>query len=45
MRPLLLELVGNRRQLRYIGRARSASPSEGSSARHQRNQTALIAHA
>ena len=44
-RPLLLELVGDRRPLRYIGRARSASPSEGSSAWHQLNQKALVERA
>jgi len=41
MRPLLEELIGDR-PLRYIGRARSASPSEGSAAWHQMNQKALI---
>ena len=41
VRPLLEELIGDR-PLRYIGRARSASPSEGSSAWHQMNQRALI---
>ena len=30
MRPLLEELIGDRCPLRYIGRARSSSPSEGS---------------
>jgi 2-oxoglutarate dehydrogenase E1 component len=44
-RPLLLELAGDRRPLRYIGRARSASPSEGSSTWHQLNQKALIERA
>jgi 2-oxoglutarate dehydrogenase E1 component len=44
-RPLLLELVGDRRPLRYIGRARSASPSEGSSTWHQLNQKALVERA
>jgi 2-oxoglutarate dehydrogenase E1 component len=41
MRPLLEELIGDR-PLRYIGRARSGSPSEGSAAWHQMNQKALI---
>jgi 2-oxoglutarate dehydrogenase E1 component len=41
MRPLLEELIGDR-PLRYIGRTRSASPSEGSAAWHQMNQKALI---
>jgi 2-oxoglutarate dehydrogenase E1 component len=45
MRPLLEELIGDRCPLRYIGRARSASPSEGSSAWHHMNQKALIERA
>jgi 2-oxoglutarate dehydrogenase E1 component len=45
MRPLLQELLGARRPLRYIGRARSASPSEGSSAWHQLNQRVLVEQA
>ncbi|MEQ1758479.1 MAG: 2-oxoglutarate dehydrogenase E1 component [Vicinamibacterales bacterium] len=44
-RPLLLETLGDRRALRYIGRARSASPSEGSSTWHQLNQKALVERA
>jgi len=44
-RPLLLEAVGDRRPLRYIGRARSSSPSEGSATWHQLNQKALIERA
>ena len=35
VRPLLEELIGDRWPLRYIGRARNSSPSEGSSAWHQ----------
>ena len=42
MRPLLDELLGDRCPLRYIGRARNSSPSEGSSAWHQVNQKALV---
>jgi 2-oxoglutarate dehydrogenase E1 component len=42
MRPLLEELIADRCPLRYIGRARSASPSEGSLAWHQLNQRAII---
>ncbi len=42
MRPLLEELIGDRCPLRYIGRARAASPSEGSAAWHQLNQKQLI---
>jgi 2-oxoglutarate dehydrogenase E1 component len=44
MRPMLEELIGDR-PLRYIGRARSGSPSEGSAAWHQMNQRALIEQA
>ena len=43
-RPLLQELAGDR-PLRYIGRARSSSPSEGSAAWHQLNQKALVEQA
>jgi 2-oxoglutarate dehydrogenase E1 component len=42
VRPLLEEIIGNRYPLRYIGRARSSSPSEGSGAWHQINQNMLI---
>ncbi|HEY1307125.1 MAG TPA: 2-oxoglutarate dehydrogenase E1 component [Vicinamibacterales bacterium] len=45
MRPLLEELIADRCPLRYIGRARSASPSEGSSAWHQLNQRAIVERA
>jgi len=45
MRPRLEELIGDRRPLRYIGRARNSSPSEGSAAWHQLNQTALVEQA
>jgi 2-oxoglutarate dehydrogenase E1 component len=45
MRPQLEELLGERCPLRYVGRARSASPSEGSSAWHQLNQRALVERA
>jgi len=45
VRPLLEELLDGRCPLRYVGRARSASPSEGSAAWHQINQKALIAQA
>ena len=45
VRPLLEELIGDRCPLRYIGRARSSSPSEGSSAWHQLNQKALVEQA
>jgi 2-oxoglutarate dehydrogenase E1 component len=44
MRPLLEEMIGDR-PLRYIGRARSSSPSEGSAAWHQLNQKALVEQA
>ena len=45
VRPLLQEMIGDRCPLRYIGRARSSSPSEGSSAWHQLNQKVLIEQA
>jgi 2-oxoglutarate dehydrogenase E1 component len=45
MRPQLEELIGERCPLRYIGRSRSASPSEGSSAWHQLNQRAIVERA
>jgi 2-oxoglutarate dehydrogenase E1 component len=45
MRPLIQELIGDRCPLRYVGRARSASPSEGSSAWHQLNQRVLVEQA
>jgi len=44
-RPLLEELLNGRCPLRYIGRPRSASPSEGSAAWHQLNQKTLIERA
>jgi 2-oxoglutarate dehydrogenase E1 component len=42
VRPLLELLIDGRCPLRYIGRARSSSPSEGSAAWHQINQKALV---
>jgi 2-oxoglutarate dehydrogenase E1 component len=45
MRPQLEEVLGERCPLRYVGRSRSASPSEGSSAWHQLNQRAIIERA
>ena len=45
MRPLLEELLAERVPLRYIGRTRSSSPSEGSSAWHQLNQRVLVEQA
>jgi 2-oxoglutarate dehydrogenase E1 component len=45
MHPLLEELIGERCPLHYVGRARSSSPSEGSSAWHQLNQKALVERA
>ena len=45
MRPLLEELLADRVPLRYIGRTRSSSPSEGSSAWHQLNQRVLVEQA
>jgi 2-oxoglutarate dehydrogenase E1 component len=40
--PILRELVGDRQELKYAGRPRSASPSEGSSAWHAINQRLLV---
>ena len=45
IRPLLEELLGDKRPLRYIGRPRRASPAEGSTAWHQSNQAAIIRQA
>jgi 2-oxoglutarate dehydrogenase E1 component len=45
VRPLLEELLGGRYPLRYVGRARGSSPSEGSAAWHHVNQETLIAQA
>ena len=45
VRPRLETLIGDRVPLRYVGRARSASPSEGSAAWHQLNQKALVEQA
>ena len=45
VRPLLEGLIDGRYPLRYVGRARSASPSEGSAAWHQLNQKALVERA
>jgi 2-oxoglutarate dehydrogenase E1 component len=46
MRPALESLVGDRRlPVRYLGRPRSASPSEGSAAWHALNQRALVEQA
>jgi 2-oxoglutarate dehydrogenase E1 component len=42
VRPLLEELIDGRWPLRYIGRVRNSSPSEGSSAWHQVNQRAIV---
>jgi 2-oxoglutarate dehydrogenase E1 component len=44
-RPLLQELIGERIPLRYIGRARASSPSEGSATWHQLNQKTLVEQA
>jgi 2-oxoglutarate dehydrogenase E1 component len=42
LRPLLEEVLGDRLTLRYVGRVRSSSPSEGSAAWHQLNQKVLV---
>jgi 2-oxoglutarate dehydrogenase E1 component len=43
--PRLLERLGDRWPLHYVGRPRRASPAEGSSAWHAVNQAAIIAQA
>jgi 2-oxoglutarate dehydrogenase E1 component len=45
VRPLLDEVIDGRWPLRYVGRARNSSPSEGSAAWHQVNQRAVVAQA
>ena len=45
VRPLLVELIGERWPLRYVGRTRSSSPAEGSSAWHALNQETLVKQA
>jgi 2-oxoglutarate dehydrogenase E1 component len=45
MRWRLEELIQSRFPLRYVGRARNSSPSEGSAARHALKQEALIRQA
>ena len=42
VRPLLEQLIDGRWPLRYIGRVRNSSPSEGSSAWHAVNQRAIV---
>ena len=41
-RPLLEELIDSRWPLRYVGRVRNSSPSEGSAAWHALNQRAIV---
>ena len=43
VRPLLEQLIDGRWPLRYIGRVRNSSPSEGSAAWHGANQRAIVA--
>ena len=45
VRPLLEGFSGGRHTVRYLGRPRSASPSEGSAAWHALNQRALVEYA
>jgi len=42
VRPLLEQLIDGRWPLRYIGRVRNSSPSEGSSTWHSANQRAIV---
>ncbi|HEX6163819.1 MAG TPA: 2-oxoglutarate dehydrogenase E1 component [Vicinamibacterales bacterium] len=41
-RPLLESIVDGKQPLRYIGRSRNSSPSEGSSSWHAANQRAIV---
>jgi 2-oxoglutarate dehydrogenase E1 component len=43
VRPLLKQIIDGRWPLRYIGRVRNSSPSEGSAAWHAVNQRAIVA--
>ncbi|MFN8420326.1 MAG: hypothetical protein U0528_13950 [Anaerolineae bacterium] len=45
VRPLIQEILGEQMTLRYVGRARSSSPAEGSASWHAANQKALIKRA
>ena len=45
VRPHLQAIVGGRFNFSYIARPRSASPAEGSAARHAQNQAVLVAAA
>jgi 2-oxoglutarate dehydrogenase E1 component len=45
VRPLLEAALDGRWRLRYIGRARNSSPSEGSAAWHGVNQRAIVEQA
>jgi 2-oxoglutarate dehydrogenase E1 component len=45
LRPHLERVIQGRWRLRYIGRLRSSSPAEGSSARHAVNQQEIVARA
>ncbi len=45
VRPELEQVIAARWPLRYVGRVRNSSPSEGSAAWHQVNQRALVAQA
>jgi 2-oxoglutarate dehydrogenase E1 component len=44
-RPLLEQLIDGRWPLRYVGRVRNSSPSEGSAAWHALNQRAIVERA
>jgi len=45
VRPLLRGVIRGRWALRYLGRDRSSSPAEGSSARHAHNQEEIVRQA
>ena len=42
VRPMLEQLIDGRWPLRYIGRSRNSSPSEGSAAWHTLNQRGIV---
>ena len=45
VRPILEQLIDGRWPLRYVGRVRNSSPSEGSAAWHALNQRAIVEQA
>jgi 2-oxoglutarate dehydrogenase E1 component len=45
VRPIIEQLADGRWPVRYIGRVRNSSPSEGSAAWHALNQRAIVEQA